>query len=66
MKHTNEKKRHGNKEQTDSNLRGEGRGITGDNRGASRNIYEGHMDKAKGDGFEGGMWGWVGRWGVVG
>ena len=29
--------------------------------GPSRNMYEGHMDKAKGGGFKGGRWGWVGR-----
>ena len=34
-------------------------GIMG--RGASRNMYEGHMDKVKGGGFKGGRWGWVGR-----
>ena len=28
-------------------------------------MYEGHMDKAKGGGFEGGRQGWVG-WGGVG
>ena len=28
--------------------------------GASRNMYEGHMDKAKGGDFEGGRQGWVG------
>ena len=27
-------------------------------------MYEGHMDKSKGDGFEGGRWGWVGHGGV--
>ena len=25
-----------------------------------RNMYKGHMDKAKGDRIEGGRWGWVG------
>ena len=35
----------------------------GENKGSpSRNIYKGHMDKAKGGRFEGGRWGWVG-WG---
>ena len=29
---------------------------------ASRSTYEGHMDKAKGDGFKGRRQGWVG-WG---
>ena len=29
--------------------------------GQSRNMYEGHMDKAKGNRFEGGRKGWV-RW----
>ena len=35
-------------------------GEKGDNGGASRNIYKGHMDKAKGGGFHGGRQGWVG------
>ena len=29
--------------------------------GASRNMYAGHMDKAKGGGVEGGRQGWVGQ-----
>ena len=34
--------------------------------GESRNMYEGHMDKAKGGGFEGGRQGWLVRgWGGV-
>ena len=32
----------------------------------SRNMYKGHVDKAKGGGFKGGRWGWVGWWGMVG
>ena len=35
------------------------REIIGDNGGASRNMYEGYMDKAKEGGLEGGRWGWV-------
>ena len=36
----------------------------GENReGPSRNMYKGHMDKAKGGGFEGGRRGWVGQGG---
>ena len=31
--------------------------------GPSRNMYKGHMDKAKGDRFEDERWGWVG-WGA--
>ena len=44
------KQRHGNKEQTDNDQRGEGRGITGERWGRvkSRNMYKGPMDKAKG------------------
>ena len=39
----------------------------GRNRGGpSRNIYKGHMDKAKGGRIEGGMWGCVGQEGSVG
>ena len=39
---------HWNKEQTDSDQRGGGRGIIGDNRVMpSRNMYQEHMDKAK-------------------
>lgn len=34
-------------------------------RGPSRNIYEGNMDKVKGDRFEDGRRGWVGQGGVV-
>ena len=42
------------------------RGITGgEGEGPSRNMYIGHMDKAKGGRFEVGRWGWVG-WGGVG
>ena len=42
-------------------------GIIGEIReGPSRNMYEGHMDKAKGGGFKGGSQGWVGRGGTVG
>ena len=39
--------RHGNKEQTDSDQRGEGKGIVGERRGRvkSRNMCEGPMDK---------------------
>ena len=39
--------RHGNKEQTDSDQRGEGRRITGKRRrrGKSRNMYKGPIDK---------------------
>ena len=57
-----------NKDQYDHNQRAGWRGITGDKGrvGASRNMYEGHMDKAKGGVFEGGRWGWVGHGGVVG
>ena len=42
--------RHGNKEQTDSNHRGGGRGITGERRGRvkSRNMYKGPIDKDNG------------------
>ena len=29
-------------------------------------MYEGHMNKAKGGGFEGGRWGWVGAGDIVG
>ena len=29
--------------------------------GSSRNMYKGHMDKAKGSRLEGGRWGWVGQ-----
>ena len=29
-------------------------------------MYEGHMDKAKGDELEGGRWGWEGREAMVG
>ena len=50
-------------------IREEGRGIIGQGmigEGPSRNIYKGHMDKAKGCRFEGGRWGWVGRVGEVG
>ena len=28
--------------------------------GSSRNMYKGHMDKAKGGRIEGGRWGWLG------
>ena len=50
----------------DSNYRGRGRvnGIIGE--GPSRNMYNGHMDKAKGCRFEGGNWGWGGQGGLVG
>ena len=42
--------RHGNREQTYSNQRGEKREITGkEGKGLSRNMYKGHMDKAKED-----------------
>ena len=51
-----------NKEQTDSYQRGGGRGIIG--KGPSRNMYKGHMEKAKRHKFEGGRQGWVG-WGCV-
>ena len=34
--------------------------------GASTYMYEGHMDKAKGGGFEGGRWGCMGWWGMGG
>ena len=27
--------------------------------GLSRNMYKGHMDKAKGGRFKGGKWGWL-------
>ena len=54
-----------NKEQSDSNQRGGGRKITGCNWVVrSRDVYEGHIDKAKGGDFEGGRQGWVGRGGV--
>ena len=33
--------------------------------GPSRNMYKGHIDKAKGDRFDGGKWGWVGQGAVV-
>ena len=44
--------RHGNKEQSDSNQRGAGRGITGQRGGRvkSRNMYKGSMDKDNGGG----------------
>ena len=29
-------------------------------------MYEGHMDKAKGGGYEGGSQGWMGQWVMVG
>ena len=32
----------------------------------SRNMYKGHMDKAKGGRFEGERWGWVGLGAIVG
>ena len=31
----------------------------------SKNMYTGHIDKAKGDRFDGGKWGWVGQGAVV-
>ena len=37
----------------------------GRNMGKSRNMYKGHMDKAKGGRIEGGRWGWLGCGGVV-
>ena len=40
--------RHSKKEQTDSNLRGGGRGTGGEGRRVVRNMHKGHMDKAKG------------------
>ena len=46
--------------QSHSVWRGEKRGMIGVNGGAWRNMYEGHMDKAKGGGFEEGR-----RWGCV-
>ena len=56
-----------NKEQNDSNQRGAGRGIMGGNReGSSKNMYKGHMDKAKGGRIEGGRWWWMGHASVVG
>ena len=49
-----------NKEKTDSNQRRRGRGVRGGGERWSRNIYKGHMDKAKGDRIEGGRWdGWA-------
>ena len=46
--------RHGNREQTYSNQRGEKREITGkEGKGLSRNMYKGPMDKAK-EGKDGG------------
>ena len=30
-------------------------------KGSSRNMYKGHIDKAKGYRSEGGRWGWVGQ-----
>ena len=44
--------------QTDSNQGGGGRGIIGE--WPRRNMYEGHMGKAKGDRIKGGRRGWVG------
>ena len=42
--------------------RGEGRGKWGKiGEGPSRNMFKGHMDKAKGGRFEGGRQGWVGQ-----
>ena len=52
--------RHGNKEQTDSNQRREGRGIMGKIGEGPSMKYEEHMDKAKGCRFMGGRWAWVG------
>ena len=44
-----------NKEQIDSNQRGGERRIMGEKwEGLSRNMYKGHMDKAKGGRIEGG------------
>ena len=51
--------KHWNKEQTDSNQRdGETEIIEEE---PSRNMYKGHMDKAKGYRFKGGRQGWVGQ-----
>ena len=57
-KQAKNKQRHWNKEQTDSNQRGEGRGIMGENgEGSSRNMYKQPMDKANGVGTRvGGKW----------
>ena len=59
--------RHLNKEQTDSNQRG-GRRVIMEKIGEepSRNMYKGHMDKAKGGRFKVGRQGWVGCWAMVG
>ena len=47
-------------------IRGEEEGITGEKwEESSRNMYKGHMDKAKQGRSEGGRWGWVG-WGENG
>ena len=46
--------------------KGRWEGITGMIReGSSRNMYKGHMDKAKGGRIEGGRWRMGGVWGVV-
>ena len=50
---------HWNKEQTDSNQRGGGKEIIGE--GPLRNMYEGHIDKAKGGMFKSGRHRLVGQ-----
>ena len=57
-KQAKNKQRHWNKEQTDSNQRGWGRGIMGEKgEGSSRNMYKQPMDKANGVGTRvGGKW----------
>ena len=38
----------------------------GKGEGLLRNMYKGHMDKAKGSRIESGRWGWPGLGGMVG
>ena len=56
--------RHWNKDQTDSYQTGVGRGIIGE--GPQRNMYKGHMDKAKAGRFKGGRHRWMGQGDVLG
>ena len=51
MKQAKYKQRHWNEEQADSNQKGI---MGGKGEGLSRNMYKGHMDKAKGGRIEGG------------
>ena len=73
-KQTKYNQRHRNKEETNSNKRGGGRGIRGkEGEGFSRNMYERPMDKDPGErGIECRRWGWVergrvmeGKWGQL-